>query len=424
MTTQRAPRIALYGNLCNNLYQIAKAVRERVGLDVHLFVDVDADSQQMPESDDPELRGGYPDWIHKGVYSSFWHKAFPWRSPLVRELSAFDAVVVSGIGPMFAPFVRAPIAFFVTGGDLTVAPFPRDFLFLYPTLRLKLVALYAALWQRMGIRKASVWSPSWTPFREALEKLGVADAEVTARLLPILLDTDKFSARVPRAGGIAAELRERFDFILFHPSRMMINDQPGLKATGQWKQNDLLFKAFTQFIKKSGARKAGLVMIDRAASPDNDAAKRIIGELGIESSVVWIKPLQGIGFSREELIELYSVADVVADDFGVGWFGSVVVEALAVGKPVMCYVDAKAMNDAYPWHPLLSDDTVDGNAAFLERLHSDEAFRAERGRMGRQWALQFNSYDAAAAVYADHMRRLADCATIAETVGETGNAVI
>lgn len=402
-------RIALYGNLCNNLYQLAKAMRDRYGIEADLFIDDRVDAQQLPESDDPSLGSGYPAWIKRGRYASFKDKLMPWRSPLVREIQPYDGVVVSGLGPAFAQFAKKPVAFFVTGGDVTVDPFPFRFRFLYPTLRLKAAVTYYAFWQRRGIKRMTrIWAPPYVPFMDAVRRLNVPDERVDAVCLPIVIDTEKFSDApgLVESSDTARELRERFDFIVFHPSRMMISDTPPLRATGQWKQNDLLFRAFAQFLRATGAQRAALVMIERPASPDNTRAKEIIAELGIGDHVVWLKPANGFGYSRDELVKLYAASDVVADDFGIGWFGSIVLEALAVSRPVLSYVDAETMTRMYPWHPLLSDNTVAGNAELLTRLYTDPEWRRETGREGRVFVEEFHSYAASAAVFHDLIRKL------------------
>src|SRR4051812_1068176 len=110
-------RIAFYGNYCNFYYQLAKALRTDSDLDIHLYIDSNADLQQRPESDEPALASGYPDWIHTGPYSTLPSRVAPWRSPLIKALAQADLAVVSGFGPMFAQFAGVPYVFHTAGGD-------------------------------------------------------------------------------------------------------------------------------------------------------------------------------------------------------------------------------------------------------------------------------------------------------------------
>ena len=93
---------------------------------------------------------------------------WPPGAPLVARLRAADLAIVSGYGPAFAQFTGKPYCFFVTGGDLTKAPFPLRFHFTYPTLRAKLVMGLLALWQRRGVRRSTqIWTQPFAPFRDA-----------------------------------------------------------------------------------------------------------------------------------------------------------------------------------------------------------------------------------------------------------------
>ena len=53
-------RIAFYGNICNNLYIVCKALKKYSDIDVHLYLAGQVDIQNRPESEDPELENNYP----------------------------------------------------------------------------------------------------------------------------------------------------------------------------------------------------------------------------------------------------------------------------------------------------------------------------------------------------------------------------
>lgn len=128
-------RIAFYGNICNILYQIAKAVRAHSDIDAHLFVNVNDHLQLLPESDDPELANAMPDWIHRGDYQHRGWFMAPWKSSLVPLLKDFDLIVTGDTGPMIAQFAGKPMVFMAMGGDLTAYPFPLRFLYLYTSMK-------------------------------------------------------------------------------------------------------------------------------------------------------------------------------------------------------------------------------------------------------------------------------------------------
>lgn len=168
-------KIALAGNICNNLYQMAKMLRKYGEHDCHLYLDESGDVQQKPENDDPDIKNNYPDWIHVGKYFTFPYSLFPPFSPLRKELEKYDFLIVSGVAPAFTFGIKKPIAFFHSGHDLTILPFPIEYFWWYKTWRERLWALFLGPWQRMGLLWSSeMWVQSvFEPNRLALKKLGV-----------------------------------------------------------------------------------------------------------------------------------------------------------------------------------------------------------------------------------------------------------
>ncbi len=85
-------RIAFYPNICNNFYVLAKALREKLNIDAHLYLNPEMDFQNMPESDDPSLANNYPGWIH---ISPSWDAAKFWTRldrTFIKELNQYDLI--------------------------------------------------------------------------------------------------------------------------------------------------------------------------------------------------------------------------------------------------------------------------------------------------------------------------------------------
>lgn len=395
----KALRIALYGNMCNFLYQIAKALRnpDQAGVahDAHLYIERTSDLQNRPEADDPELAGNSPDWVHVGDWMHGRRRAlgvlWPAALPVVREWRGYDLLIVSAEGPSAARFAGRPYLFLTGGGDLTLMPFPDRYNAGDPDggwLR-ALVWRLRARWQRAGIRAASsVLTQPFRPFLEALDALGVRRDRISGTTSLLALDTARFrrnpAATVPTA-------LEGTDFLVFHPSRLMIRDDPVLRATGQWKANEVLLRGFAAFLRSGQARRPVLALIERSHARDIALARAEIARLDLQDHVVWLRGPTAEGFSRSALIDLYSVSDVVADDFGAGWFGSVALEGCAAECPVLTYVDEAAMAQMYPWHPFVNARNEQDVARELKRLNSDTQLRRQIGQRGRDWVVTFHA---------------------------------
>ena len=416
-------KIALYGNVCNNMYSICKAVRLNSNIDAHLYLPDNADFSNLPENDDPELKDNYPNWIHKNEDYRMGHVLKFWKNNLVKELNNYDLVILSSVGVMLSPFLRkAHTIFYATGGDLTVLPFSNIHqTLLYDGKKLNIKPYLYAVLQRLGINKVDkIITQPFYPFVNALKKLDIPKSKVLGNYFPILFNTDLFRYNrdaINKVDLIQKDIFNKHKFIVFHPSRIIINEHQHLKETGQWKNNTLIVKAFAHFLKENKIEDACLLLIERSYGHDwqINEMKAIINRLGLKEQVIWLKPKDKRGFTREELIQLYSLSDVVTDDYGAGWFGSICVEGFSCEKPVVSYVDEKAMEQMYPNHPFLSSNTVEGNAAFFKNIYFDKTLATDLGKKGREWAVNFHSFEQASKIY------LAEIQNIINVVSKVDN---
>lgn len=407
-------RIALYGNVCNNMYAIAKALRTLSDWDVHLYLPQNADFGNLPENDDPELRDNYPHWIHRSRDYNLGSVFSIWRNNIVKELAKYDLVILSSLALALAPYLKkCKIYFFVTGGDLTVLPFKEVHrTLLYSGNRNNLKPPLYQLLQRRGIQRSDkILTQPFYPFVNALKKLQVSDSKIVKSYFPIIIDTERFQCRPSGFIKLDDSLQKeliRFQFKIFHPSRIITDLHPHLAETGQCKRNDILIRSFAAFVVKHNVIDAGIYLIDRNYGLDQGVAelKKLIKELDLEKFVIWLEPVNSKGFTRDELIDIYTCCDLIADDYGAGWFGSICVEGFSCSKPVLSYVDEDAMKTIYQWHPFLSSNTSDGNMAFIEKCYFDKDFTKKQGKLGRKWALQYHSMDNAGKLYVEEFDKL------------------
>lgn len=406
-------KVAFYGNICNNFYTLAKALRKEMNVDAHLYLNYKADIQNRPESDDPALKDNYPDWIHlskKWDYVPFLSR---YDRSFIRELNRYDVVFLSQLGVVLTPFIKSKVLFYVTGGDLTQIPFPSKFSKRYKSLPERLIWEYIGFMQRKGIRNATkILTQPFYPFANALKELQVNNQQVSKCYFPILIDTDvvvKTENAVGQIDEYNKSLLQPFKFIILHPSRIILDNSKPFVDAGLWKGNDNLFKALAIFLREYNIEDACIAMPERIYSPDIVEAKKIINELGIEKNIVWLKPPNPQGFPRKELMNFYSIADIVADEFATGWFGSIVVEGMACSKPTFCYVDETVMKQLYPWHPVISAREPKEIAELIAKFYFNKEKSIQQGELSRKWVEEFHSLKNGTNIYINNFKNdLAD----------------
>jgi glycosyltransferase involved in cell wall biosynthesis len=110
------------------------------------------------------------------------------------------------------------------------------------------------------------------------------------------------------------------------------------------------------------------------------------------------------GKPNEEARRDYERADIVADQFLLGAYALFAIEGMALGKPVLCYLNSRFTR----WHPEWDDCPIvnaspDTLLDELRRLVVDRELRAELGSLGPDYVRRRHSLEAfgeqAAAIY-------------------------
>ncbi len=92
---------------------------------------------------------------------------------------------------------------------------------------------------------------------------------------------------------------------------------------------------------------------------------------------------------HRQVKDLIARADVVVDQLLIGWYGALTVEALAMGKPVLCYLREDDLKRFVPFHeriPIVRT-TKATLAQDLRELLRSPARRQDAGAAGRQFVL-------------------------------------
>lgn len=124
------------------------------------------------------------------------------------------------------------------------------------------------------------------------------------------------------------------DHLFFHPTR-----QDWVPGTGYAdKANDIFLMALGD-LKRAGMS-VGAVCCEWGS---NVAQSRVLIEHeGLNGCVSWVKPMTNVRFERMAM-----ACDMVVDQFKLGAFGGVLFKAMAVGSPILTYLNESRLLEQY-----------------------------------------------------------------------------
>lgn len=147
--------------------------------------------------------------------------------------------------------------------------------------------------------------------------------------------------------------------VFFHPSNLDWGHTDAKTSRNSTKGNDRFLRAFFR-AAKAGAD-ISCIILDRG--PDRILAREIVESSGVSERFNWLQHL-----SQAELRDQILGADVVVDQFDVGGFGGIAIEAMSQGKPVMIHADNSCWPLVYDEKPpVISCQTED--EIFLAMMH-------------------------------------------------------
>lgn len=95
------------------------------------------------------------------------------------------------------------------------------------------------------------------------------------------------------------------------------------------------------------------------------------------------------GIQRNEALQLMQRADIFLDQFVIGHHGMAALEAMAFGKPVLCYIKPSLIKEYPPDCPIINADQ-DNLADVLEPLLKDGKLRNEIGQRSRAYVEKYH----------------------------------
>ncbi len=372
-------KINLYGSNANMAYLIAKLLR-RKGLESNVFVD----ENPLFESNLPYWEEGnteqLPSWVKfinvdlkRIVVRGHAERKF------LNELSECDIIHTIGESAIWAYFTRTPYLYWSYGFDLDILPFKTG----------SIKNLLLSSLQRRALNKAGLVlypMPHQTRF---VKKLKLSRAIFFLPMVPV--DTEKYSKRSSPA---LSKLRESYecDWLFLHPSR-----QEWTRYIPDNKGNDKLFRAFARFVKDGNNAK----MIIFEKGRDVADSKELIMSLDIGNKVIWLNEE-----NKENLINLYSISDIVFDQFNIGSPGLITWEALSIGVPTFVYMKEiwKDYIDELP--PVINVSTEEEIFTMISKLCQDRTLRIDIGIRSRNWIMKYFHWERVIEQYIEYYNQI------------------
>jgi glycosyltransferase involved in cell wall biosynthesis len=114
------------------------------------------------------------------------------------------------------------------------------------------------------------------------------------------------------------------------------------------------------------------------------------------------------GMPRRQALEMVRDADIFLDQFVLGSYGMAALEAMALGKPVLCYIKP-SLATQYPSDLPIVNATQESLTDVLARLLADGAQRHEIGLCSRAYVERYHDAIKIASelkgIYGDLLRR-------------------
>lgn len=183
------------------------------------------------------------------------------------------------------------------------------------------------------------------------------------------------------------------NFLIFHPTR-----QDWVVGTGYAdKSNDTLINAFIEMRRRG--LKVGMVCCSWGKNVAN--TKALLTHAAVSQHVKWVAPLPITPFER-----MCRACDVVADQFKLGAFGGVCFKAMAVGAPILTYLNESLLLQQYPEVPPVIN--CEFSEEIVSRLGDLVARRDELERLGqasREWMKKYHGKTATVNAQVDQFRQ-------------------
>lgn len=393
-------KIGFLGNANNYPFLIANAMRKQ-GHQV-AFIVSNHTALDRPESRYPELRSGYPAWIHDIQFGLFdWILPTASRRRAVSILNGCDGVILNQFGPSIAYLLDKPAVALLTGSDLNVycdkitpERFRKDGLRRPRVLRHavgKAILQVRVSRQRQGVEGAmavNYFPRGVEPVGDSLlEEMGITSSR---RLAIMMSPIDELELAVPPCNGsLRIFCGARFNWVRPIPDGFQELDYKG---------SDRMIKGLAAFVRETGLQldlrfvKKGLHVTESMA---------LVHELGLDRMVTWCDEL-----SQEAFLDECRMADIVFDQLDRSVVGMAGLDAMALGRPVIAngrpeiFLPLTGVES-----PICQASSSEEVVVQLRRLACSRDERVRIGLASREYVTKYFSVGAGAAAIAARFGR-------------------
>jgi glycosyltransferase involved in cell wall biosynthesis len=170
------------------------------------------------------------------------------------------------------------------------------------------------------------------------------------------------------------------------------------------RRNDLMFKYFpvdTEALRvhvQAGNHAIPVVVHapNHRFTKGTDALLAAVARLQERGVACELRLVEGV--PRTDALAIYATADIIADQFCGGAFGAFALEGLALGKPVLTYLDEEHLGDPRFNLPIVNTNP-ENIESVLSVLLQSPALRERLGRAGREGVERYQSVQAMAEVW-------------------------
>jgi hypothetical protein len=368
-------KIGIIGNMNNMYFSLARYLADE-GYDCELLVFDYEPDHFHPSADTFET--SFP----------FGIKQLSWGDPAhfltkqkqaATDLKPYQFLIGNGSAPAFVHAVGRTLDLFIPyGDDLYSLPFGP---LVHP---IRQIAYWATAWhQQRGIKACPyiLFDKTNAEFDSVFQRLNYKGQRIISP--PPLFYNKEYEAKLaheqlanPHLAALKKLRAENDLLVLQHIRQVWKRQRDGWSLKG----NHHLIKGFAQFIADNPGTKAKLILLEYGA--DVQHTKKLIDALQLNEMVVWFPKTL-----RKHLMMFIQYSDVVTGEMHHSWNTyCVVLETLAMGKPLIHKRNDAYLTDAYPeLYPLLPGSCAETVTKSLQVVHDDKKKMQEMGIQGKEW---------------------------------------